>query len=173
MSTCCEPRRSRAAATMVAIQSKPLRGLNAGGCAGHAEAQLVVRRQRNFVDARCGVDHAFGIGGVNLERSVVRGDERPCARLEKEMRDRNGKRGAFFRIGGGAEFIEQHERTWSGEPREAVEIGDVRGEGGERCLNGLSVADVGEKSGEAPGNWRRWRERAGRPAPSWPAARWF
>ena len=35
-----------------------------------------------------------------------------------------------------------------GEAREAVEVGDVRGKGGEFRLNGLRVADVGQKRGE-------------------------
>ena len=36
----------------------------------------------------------------------------------------------------------------AGEAREAVEVGDVRGEGGELRLNGLRVADVGQERGE-------------------------
>ena len=62
--------------------------------------------------------------------------------------DRDGERGAFFRVGGGAEFVEKDERVCIGKTREAIEIDDVRGEGGELGLDGLRVADVGEECGE-------------------------
>ena len=66
------------------VEAEALGGLNAGGGAGDAEAELVVGRERDFVDAGCGVEHAGGVGGVDLERGVVRGDERPRARREEE-----------------------------------------------------------------------------------------
>ena len=68
--------------------------------------------------------------------------------VEKVAGNGDGQRRAFFRIGGGAEFVEQHERARIGEAGEAVEVGDVRGKGGERRLNGLRVADVGKERGE-------------------------
>ena len=111
MSTCCEPRRWRAAAMMLRVEAEALRGLNAGRSAGHAEAQLVVGDERDFVDAGGGVEHAGGVGGVDLERSVVGGDERPGAGGEEVAGDGDGERGAFFGIGGGAKLVEQNQRA--------------------------------------------------------------
>ena len=68
--------------------------------------------------------------------------------VEKVAGDGDGQSGAFFGIGGGAEFVEQDQGLCAGEAREAIEVGDVRGEGGERGFNGLRVADVGQKRGE-------------------------
>ena len=154
------------------VQAQPLGGLDAGRRAGNAEAQLVVGRERHFIHAGRGVEHAGRVGGVDLERGVVRGDQRPRARRQKVAGNGHGQRGAFFGIGGGAELVEQHQRARAGEAREPVEVGDVRGEGGELRLNGLRVADVGQKRGEDRESWLPWRERAGRPGPSWPAAPW-
>ncbi len=109
MSTCCEPRRWRAAGDDALVQAEALRGLNAGGGAGNAEAQLVVGNECDFIDAGGGVEHARSVGGVDLERGVMGGDERPRACFEEIAGDGDGERGAFFRIGGRAEFIEQDE----------------------------------------------------------------
>ncbi len=68
--------------------------------------------------------------------------------VEEVAGDGDGERGAFFRIGGGAKLVEQDEGLRIGQAREAVEVDDVRGEGGELSLNGLGVADVGEECGE-------------------------
>ena len=94
--------------------------MNAGGGAGDAEAELVVGNEGGFVDACRGVEHAGGVGGVDLERGVMGGDERPRARREEKRGNGDGERGAFFRIGGGAEFVEQDERLRIGEAREAI-----------------------------------------------------
>jgi hypothetical protein len=89
----------------------------------------------------------------------MRRDQRPRARLEKMMRHGHGQRRTLFRIGGGAQLVEQHERARIGEPREPVKIGDVRGEGGERRFDRLRIADVGEersehgKNGKCGWNW--------------------
>ena len=148
MSTCCEPRRWRAAVMMVGVEAETRGGLDAGGCAGNAEAKLVVGHEGDFVDTGSGVEHAGRVGGVDLERGVVGGDERPCAGGEEVCGDGDGERGAFFRIGGGAELVEKDERMSVGEAREAIEVEDVSGEGGELGLDGLGIADVGEECGE-------------------------
>ena len=148
MSTCCEPRRCARGGDDAGVQAQPLGGLDAGRRAGHAEAQLIVGRERDFIHAGRGVQHAGRVGRVDLERGVVRGDERPRAGGQEVAGDGHGQRRAFFGIGGGAQFVEQHQRARIGQPREPVEIGDVRGEGGERGLDRLRVADVGQKRGE-------------------------
>ena len=79
MSTCCEPRRCAGGGNDGAVEAEALSGLNAGGRAGNAEAQLVVGNERGFIHAGGGVEHAGCVGGVDLERGVVGGDERPRA----------------------------------------------------------------------------------------------
>ena len=94
----------------VGVQAEALGGLDAGRCAGNAEAKLVVGREGQFIHAGRGVEHAGGVGGVDLERGVVRGDERPRAGGEKVAGDGDGQCRAFFGIGGGAELVEQDQR---------------------------------------------------------------
>ncbi len=93
------------------VEAETLGGLDAGRRAGNAEVEMVVGRERDFVHAGRGVEHAVGVGGVNLERGVVGGDERPCARCEEVAGDGDGERRAFFGIGGGAKLVEQDERS--------------------------------------------------------------
>ena len=130
------------------VEAQPLGGLDARRSAGDTETQLVVGRERHFIHAGRGVEHAGCVGRVNLERGVMGGDERPRAGGEKVAGNGDGQRRALFGIGGGAELVEQDQRVGAGEAREAVEIDDVRGEGGELGLDGLRVADVGQECGE-------------------------
>ena len=58
--------------------------------------------------------------------------------------DGDGEGGALFGIGGRAEFVEQDERARGGGVGDEVDVGDVRGKGGEVLLDGLRVADVGQ-----------------------------
>ena len=74
-------------------------------------------------------------------------DHAPAAR--KWCGDGDGEGGAFVGIGGGAELVEEDERSGcAARCGDAVEIDDVRGEGGEGLLDGLGVADVGEEGVE-------------------------
>ena len=74
---------------------------------------------------------------------MVGGDERPGLRVEEVIGDGDGEGGPLFRIGGGAELVEEDEGTGVGEFGETVEVEDVCREGGEGGLNGLGIADVG------------------------------
>ena len=112
----------------------------------------------SFIHAGRGIQYAWRVGGIDLERGVVRGDQRPGARLQKVAGNGHGQRGAFFGIGGGAKLVEQNQRLLAGQPGEPVEIGDVRGKSGERGFDGLRIADVGQercedrKAGRLGGN---------------------
>ncbi len=72
------------------------------------------------------------------------GDHRHAADAAEVSGDRDGQGGAFFGIGGGAEFVQQHQRLRGRGARDEIDVGDVRGEGGEILLDRLVVADVGE-----------------------------
>ena len=96
---------------MAGVEAEAFGGLDARRRAGDAETELIVGRECDFVDAGRGVEHAGGVGGVDLERGVVSGDERPRAGGEEVAGDGDGEGRAFFRIGGGAEFVEQDERA--------------------------------------------------------------
>ena len=67
---------------------------------GTPRRNLIVGDERDFIDAGGGVEHAGRVGGVDLERGVVGGDERPGAGFEEEAGHGDRQRGAFFRIGG-------------------------------------------------------------------------
>ena len=62
----------------------------------------------------------------------------------EEVGDGNGQRGAFFRVGGRTEFVEQHQRMRRGMVRDEIDVGDVRGKRRQVLLDGLIVADIGE-----------------------------
>ena len=104
---------------------------------------MIVRRKRQLIDACSGIPHSNRVRTVNLQRSVVRGDQRPGARIEKVLRHGNRQRRPLFRIGGRAQLIQQHKRTRIRQPRKTVEVDDVRGESRERLFDRLRIADVG------------------------------
>ncbi len=126
------------------IQAQALRDVDACRRAGHADFQFVGRLQRGFVEADRGVHDAGSIGGVDLERGVMGGDDGHAADAAEVSGDGDGECGAFFGIGGGAEFVEQDERVRGRGARDEIDVGDVRGEGGKILLDRLVVADVGE-----------------------------
>ena len=74
----------------------------------------------------------------------MRGDDGHAADLAEMAGDRDGEGGAFFGIGGGAEFVEQDERMRGGGARNEIDVGDVRGKCREILFDRLVVADVGE-----------------------------
>ena len=95
--------------------------------------------------------------------------------LEEVLRDGDGERGAFIGVGGGAELVDEDERAFTValgcKFNDAVDVADVRGEGGEILLDGLRVADVGEDAGEDGQACGLRQERERRPAPSRRAGR--
>src|SRR5579862_648130 len=131
-----------------AVEAEPLRGLNAGGSSGNAETQPVTRNERDFVHTGSRIEHAGRVGRVDLQRGVMRRDQRPGTRVEEEHGDSDRQGRSFFRIGGRTEFIEQDERAVVGEAREAVEVENVRRERGKLRLDRLRIPDVGEKCRE-------------------------
>ena len=126
------------------IQAEALRDVDAGGGSGNADLQFVGGLERGFVEADRGIEHAWGIRGIDLERSVVRGDDGHAADAAEMSGDGDGESGAFFGIGGGAEFIEQDQRIRGRGAGDEIDVGDVRGKRREILLNRLIVADVGE-----------------------------
>ncbi len=127
--------------------AEALSGRDACGDAGNTETKLIVGSEGVGIDTGGGVEHSRGVGGVDLERGVVGGDDGPGWGEAEVVGDSDGEGGAFVGVGGGAKFVEQDECCalvgLGGERGEAGDVGDVRGEGGERLLNGLGVADVG------------------------------
>ena len=84
------------------VEAEALTGLNSGGSAGDAEAEMVVGSEGELVDAGGGVGDAGSVGGVDLERGVVGGDEGPGLSGEEVLGDGDGEGRALFRVGGGA-----------------------------------------------------------------------
>ena len=126
------------------IQSETLRDVDAGRGSGDADFQFVGRLQGGLVEADGGVEHAGRVRGVDLERCVVRGDDGQAADVAEVSGDGDGQGGALFGIGGGAEFVEQDQRMGGRGARNEINVGDVRGEGGEILFDRLVVADIGK-----------------------------
>ena len=142
------PRRERAPGDDGGIQAEALRDVDARGSARDADFQLIGRLERGFVETDGGVEDSGGVGGVDLERSVMRGNDSEAADGAEMAGDSDGESCAFFGIGGGAEFVEQDEGVGGGGAGDEIDVGDVGGEGGKILLDGLVVADVGEHSVE-------------------------
>src|SRR5437773_10505439 len=86
------------------IQAQGLGDVDASGGSWNSGAQLICRLQGALIEADGGVKDAGGVGGVNLERSVMSGDNADASGAQKMLGNGDGERGPFFGIGGGAEF---------------------------------------------------------------------
>ena len=114
------------------IESEALRDVDAGGRARDADFQIIGGLQSFLVESDGRVENAGRVGGVDLERSVVGGDDADASDVIEVSGDGDGERCSFFGIGGGAEFIEQNERVARGGARDEVDVGDVGGRKVER-----------------------------------------
>ncbi len=130
------------------IEADALGDVDAGGGSGNTEAELVGGRESLLVETDGGVDGSGSVFSVDLEGGEVGGDDGPGSAAEEMLGDGDSEGGAFLGIGGGAQLVEENERTRGGLSGDAVEIADVGGEGGEILLDGLRVADVGEEGVE-------------------------
>ncbi len=126
------------------IEADLLGDVDSGRGSGDADAQLVGGRESFLVEADGGVEDSGGVGGVDLERGVVGGDDGERLAQAEVFGDGDGERGSLFGIGGRAEFVEQDERAGGGGVGDEIDVGDVGGKGGEILLDGLRVADVGQ-----------------------------
>ncbi len=113
------------------------------GGSGDAEAELVGGGEGLLVEAYGGVEDSGVVGGIDLERGEVGGDDAPGVEGEEVGGDSDGEGCAFFGVSGGAEFVEEDEGVCGCVAGDAVEVDDVGGEAGEIALDGLGVADVG------------------------------
>ena len=85
--------------------AKTLGDVEAGGGSGNAEAEGVGGRQGFGIEADGGVAGAGAVGGKDLERGEVGGDDGPGAQGEEAGGEGDGEGGALFGVGGGAELV--------------------------------------------------------------------
>src|ERR1044071_6845282 len=128
----------------LAIEAETLRDVDAGRRSGHADAQLIGGLKSLLVKAHGRVERARGVGGIDLERGAMRGNNAERAAAVKMVCNGDGQRRAFFGIGGRAEFVKQDKRMGRGGARDEINVGDVRGEGGKILLDRLVIADIGK-----------------------------
>ena len=81
---------------------------------------------------------------VGLQVADVGRDDRPAADAVELVEDRAAERGPFGGVGPGPQLVEQDERALGRLREDLGDAADVRGEGRERLLQALLVADVGE-----------------------------
>ena len=92
------------------------------------------------------------------------GGEREGAARAEGVEHHDAKRAAFFRIGGAAQLVDQHQRIAASPlPASIADRQDVRGERAEAFLQRLMVADVGQHLVEQ----RKLGFRAGTGNPAW------
>ncbi len=79
---------------------------------------------------------------------MVGRDHDHASGFAKVLGDGNGECGAFFGIGRGTQFVEQHQGIRGRRARDEVDVRDMRGKRREILLDRLIVADVGENGVE-------------------------
>jgi hypothetical protein len=82
--------------------------------------------------------------GKSLQFGVVGGNEGGDALPEQVGEDGARQGGALLWVRAGAKFIQDDERALIGILQDVDDVGDVPGEGTERLLDGLFIADIGK-----------------------------
>src|ERR1019366_9676972 len=100
------------------------------------------------VELQRGIYHAGHFVGEFLQGAEVRGGDRGGSASCERLDDGAAERRALDGIGAGAEFVDQHQRLRRGVAHDLREVAEVRAERGERRLDALLVADVGEEAVE-------------------------
>ena len=126
------------------IQSQALRDVNSRRRAGDANLELIGGLQGGLVEANRRVHYSCGIGAVNFQRGVVRRNHEHATDSAEVIGDGDCEGRTFFRIGGGAQLVEQYQRLWRGGARNEINVGDVRRKCREILLDGLVIANIGQ-----------------------------
>src|SRR5215471_214074 len=83
--------------------------LQSGRCACYAGYKPVGRAQRRFVEFYRGVEDLFVLRCPYLQPVIVGAGQRRCSRAFEVVDDRDGKVGAFVRVGSCADFVQKYE----------------------------------------------------------------
>ncbi len=109
-----------------------------------ADVQAIKGPERLQVELDGGVLGA-GVGeGIGLQVADVGRDHRPAADRVQLVEDRPAERRPLGRVGAGAGLVEQDEGLLRCPAEDLRDPPDMRGEGRERLLEALLVADVGQ-----------------------------
>jgi len=121
--------------------SRDLKGV---GLARHADGQPVRGPKRLHIELHRRVLDAPGGQREGLELGVVGGRKRCGLHRQQVLQDRHRQRRALGRVGARAQLVEQHQRSGRDVFQDLDDVRHVGRERGERLLDGLLVADVGE-----------------------------
>src|SRR6516164_8849775 len=113
------------------VQPKLLGDVDAGRRSRNAHAQLVRRSQCAFLETNRRIEYALGVRCVNLKSRVMRRHDAHTSGTAKEVGYRDSQCGAFLRIGGRTQLVEQYQRIARRVMRDEIDVGDVRREGRE------------------------------------------
>ena len=91
--------------------------------------------ERLFVEAHGPVDHALGSGAIDFQGQQVRGNQRERAGHPEMLHNGDAQRAALLGVGGGAQFVQQHQRVRRHVERHFANIGDVSGKRAEVFLD--------------------------------------
>ena len=132
------------------------------GLARHADEQPVGGPQGGHVELAAAVLHLHAgcLDGVGLQLGVVGGAGQAHATAPQLLDDSLRQGGALHRVGTGAQLVQEDETAVVRHLEDVDDVHHVGGEGGERLLNALLVADVPPPPGCPPP-----RESSGR---TWP-----
>ena len=122
-----------------------LRGdLERAALAGHAHEDAVGGREAGLVEVHRGVEAGGPRVAVVLEDAVVGGEHGEAAALDEPVEEAHRDGASLLGIGAGAELVEKDEAVRRGGRHDAADRADMAGEGRERLVDRLLVADVGE-----------------------------
>src|SRR5258708_20957905 len=91
------------------IQAESLRDVDSRRSSRNSDAQLVSRLQGPLVEADSGVEYAFSVRRIDLQRSVVRGDHGHGSNPAEVVGYSYRERRALFGISGRPRFTDQHQ----------------------------------------------------------------
>ena len=112
------------------------------GLTGHADAQLIRRHQRFYVEFTAGVDDTGRFQRVNFHFGVVGGSHQQAALAAQLLQDADSQRSTLGGVSTGPQFIQQGQRAVPGQLQNAADALHMAGEGGQALFDALLVADV-------------------------------
>src|SRR5690606_6768023 len=123
-------------------QARCPRDLQSEGAAGSADVQDVQRRHALLIEAHCCVAYSRPLSGKYFQIVVVRCDDTPHPLLQQFFQDCLCYGPAKIRVGAGAHFVNEYERSFIGMAHEQVHVVQVAAVGTQVILYRLLVADV-------------------------------
>ena len=124
--------------------SQPLRNRERVRPPRHADQQPVRRPQRRDVELAARIFHARRLQREFFQLGVVRRRRHARPAAAQRFQNRPRQRRALHRVGARTQLVDQNQAARIGLPQDGFDVRHVRRKRGQRLLDRLLVADVGE-----------------------------